>query len=41
MLYKNNASTWESQHSPVEKTAGMLYNRKGGKQIGWGSRTAG
>ncbi len=32
MLYKNNASTWESQHSPTEKTAGMPYKRKGGKQ---------
>ncbi len=36
MLHKSNASTWESQHLPAEKTAGMPYNRKGEKQIGRG-----
>lgn len=34
MLYKDNASTWESQHFPAEETAGMPYNRKGGKKRG-------
>ncbi len=33
MLYKNNASTWESQRPPAEETAGMPHNRKGGRQI--------
>ena len=28
MLYKDNASTWESHHFPAEKTASMLYNQK-------------
>lgn len=34
MPYKDNASTWESQHSTSEETAGTLYNHKGGKQTG-------
>ena len=36
MLYKDSVSTWESQHSPTEKTAGMPYNQKEGKQTGRG-----
>jgi len=39
MLYKDNASTWESQHFPAEETAGMPYNRKGGKKRGESSNT--
>lgn len=34
MLYKDSASTWESQHSPAEKTVGMPYNPKGRKANG-------
>lgn len=34
MLYKDNALTWDSQHSSAEEIASTMYRYKGEKQTG-------
>ncbi len=41
MLYKDNASTWESQPPPAEETAGGRTTVREESKQGAGSRTAG